>query len=92
MTKIGIILGSTRPNRHGEQVATWVYDVASRRGDAEYELVDLRDYQTLRVPMETTEVTDESVNQAILEARRRHSELVDVDRAAQAGDVIREPG
>jgi NAD(P)H-dependent FMN reductase len=44
MTKIGIILGSTRPNRNGEQVAKWVYGVASRRGDAEYELVDLRDY------------------------------------------------
>lgn len=44
MTKIGIILGSTRPNRNGEQVGNWVYDVASRRDDAEYELVDLRDY------------------------------------------------
>jgi NAD(P)H-dependent FMN reductase len=44
MTRIGIILGSTRPNRNGEQVAKWVYDVASRRGDAEFELVDLRDY------------------------------------------------
>ena len=44
MIKIGIILGSTRPNRNGEQVARWVYEVASRREDAEYELVDLRDY------------------------------------------------
>jgi NAD(P)H-dependent FMN reductase len=44
MTRIGIILGSTRPNRNGEQVARWVYDVASQRGDAEFELVDLRDY------------------------------------------------
>ena len=44
MTRIGIILGSTRPNRVGEQVATWVFDVASRRYDAEFELVDLRDY------------------------------------------------
>jgi NAD(P)H-dependent FMN reductase len=44
MTRIGIILGSTRPNRNGEQVATWVYDIASRRSDAEFELVDLRDY------------------------------------------------
>jgi NAD(P)H-dependent FMN reductase len=44
MTRIGIILGSTRPNRNGEQVAKWVYDIASRRSDAEYELVDLRDY------------------------------------------------
>ena len=44
MVRIGIILGSTRPNRNGEQVAKWVYDIASRRGDAEFELVDLRDY------------------------------------------------
>jgi len=44
MTRIGIILGSTRPGRNGEQVAKWVYDIASRRSDAEFELVDLRDY------------------------------------------------
>ena len=44
MTRIGIILGSTRPNRNGEQVATWVLELASRRMDAEFELVDLRDY------------------------------------------------
>jgi NAD(P)H-dependent FMN reductase len=44
MTRIGIILGSTRPNRNGEQVAHWVLDVARRRDDAEFELVDLRDY------------------------------------------------
>jgi NAD(P)H-dependent FMN reductase len=44
MTRIGIILGSTRPNRNGEQVARWVYDIAAQRSDAEFELVDLRDY------------------------------------------------
>jgi NAD(P)H-dependent FMN reductase len=44
MTRIGIILGSTRPNRNGEQVARWVYNIASQRTDAEFELVDLRDY------------------------------------------------
>ena len=44
MIRIGIILGSTRPNRNGEQVAQWVYEIASRRSDAEFELVDLRDY------------------------------------------------
>jgi NAD(P)H-dependent FMN reductase len=44
MTRIGIILGSTRPNRNGEQVAKWVLDIASRRHDAEFELIDLRDY------------------------------------------------
>ena len=44
MTRIGIILGSTRPNRNGEQVANWVFNLASRRDDAEFELIDLRDY------------------------------------------------
>ncbi|MFJ4624545.1 NADPH-dependent FMN reductase [Streptomyces sp. NPDC088812] len=44
MTRIGIILGSTRPHRKGEPVARWAVDVASQRGDAEIELVDLRDF------------------------------------------------
>jgi NAD(P)H-dependent FMN reductase len=44
MPRIGIILGSTRPGRNGEQVARWVLDVASTRNDADYELVDLLDY------------------------------------------------
>ena len=42
--KIGIILGSTRPGRNGKAVANWVYELASQRDDAEYELVDLIDY------------------------------------------------
>ena len=29
MTRIGIIIGSTRPNRNGEQVARWVHDTAT---------------------------------------------------------------
>ncbi|MEV5787849.1 NADPH-dependent FMN reductase [Streptomyces sp. NPDC048448] len=45
MTKIGIILGSTRPGRNGEAVARWVHDIASKRTDAEFELVDLVDYK-----------------------------------------------
>ncbi|MEV6837191.1 NAD(P)H-dependent oxidoreductase [Streptomyces sp. NPDC051133] len=44
MIRIGIILGSTRPNRNGEQVASWVHDTASRRTDAEFEVIDLRDH------------------------------------------------
>ncbi|HLU37181.1 MAG TPA: NAD(P)H-dependent oxidoreductase [Thermomicrobiales bacterium] len=42
MPRIGIILSSTRPNRNGEQVANWVLETARQRGDAEYELIDLR--------------------------------------------------
>jgi len=44
MTKIAIILGSTRPGRNGEAVARWVVEQARGRSDAEYELVDLRDH------------------------------------------------
>ena len=34
MTKVAIILGSTRPGRNGAAVARWVYDIASKRDDA----------------------------------------------------------
>ncbi|MBF6169862.1 NADPH-dependent FMN reductase [Nocardia blacklockiae] len=44
MIRIGIILGSTRPNRRGPQVAQWVLESATRRGDAEYERIDLREH------------------------------------------------
>ena len=44
MTGIGIILGSTRPGRRGEQVANWVFDVASKRTDGKFELIDLVDH------------------------------------------------
>jgi NAD(P)H-dependent FMN reductase len=44
MTKIAIILGSTRPGRNGEDVAHWVLENASRRTDAYFELVDIADY------------------------------------------------
>ncbi|GAA3548703.1 NAD(P)H-dependent oxidoreductase [Nonomuraea rosea] len=44
MSKVGIIVGTTRPGRNGEAVAQWVRDLAAKRGDAEYELVDLKDY------------------------------------------------
>src|ERR1041385_9278781 len=44
MLRVGIILGSTRPGRNGEAVARWVYEIAQRRTDAEFELVDLKDF------------------------------------------------
>jgi NAD(P)H-dependent FMN reductase len=42
--RIGIILGSTRPGRRGDQVARWVFEQASKRDDASYELIDLADF------------------------------------------------
>ena len=44
MIKIAIIIGSTRPGRKGEAVAKWVYEIAQKRSDAEFELVDIKDF------------------------------------------------
>jgi NAD(P)H-dependent FMN reductase len=41
--RVGIVIGSTRPNRVGEIVGSWVHEVAAKRGDAEFVLVDLAD-------------------------------------------------
>ena len=41
---IAIIIGSTRPGRNGEAVARWVYEIAQKRTDAEFELVDIKDF------------------------------------------------
>jgi NAD(P)H-dependent FMN reductase len=44
MLKIAIIIGSTRPGRNGEAVAKWVHGIAQKRSEAEFELVDLKDF------------------------------------------------
>lgn len=44
MLRIAIIIGSTRPGRKGEAVAKWVYEIAQKRSDTEFELVDIRDF------------------------------------------------
>ena len=45
MTKIGIIVGSTRPGRRGRAVAEWVASVAvEQHPEADFEIVDLADF------------------------------------------------
>lgn len=44
MTRIGIIIGSTRPGRHGEAIGRWVDAVAQQRQDADFDLIDLVDF------------------------------------------------
>jgi NAD(P)H-dependent FMN reductase len=44
MLKVGIIIGSTRPGRKGETVARWVQDIATKRGDASYEIIDIAEF------------------------------------------------
>ena len=42
--RIGIIIGSTRPTHFGEKPAAWIDDLAGKRTDLQFELLDLRDY------------------------------------------------
>ncbi|WP_313894034.1 NAD(P)H-dependent oxidoreductase [Psychrobacillus sp.] len=42
--RIGIVQGSVREGRNGDAVAKWVNDFAVKRNDAEYEIVDLANY------------------------------------------------
>lgn len=67
MTRIGIIIGSTRPGRHGDRVASWVRDLAAEHagGAAEFELVDLKDYA---LPL-----LDEPVPAAMAPGRQPHT-------------------
>jgi NAD(P)H-dependent FMN reductase len=44
MLRLAVIIGSTRPGRVGESVARWAFELAAKRKDAEFELVDIRDW------------------------------------------------
>ncbi|MEV4833279.1 NAD(P)H-dependent oxidoreductase [Nonomuraea sp. NPDC049486] len=65
MIRIGIVIGSTRPGRAAETVARWVHDLAVKRGDADYELVDLQDFALPHL--------DEAVPAAMGQYAREHT-------------------
>jgi NAD(P)H-dependent FMN reductase len=44
VVRVAIITGSTRPGRNNLAVAAWVHREAKKRKDAEFELVDIADY------------------------------------------------
>lgn len=41
---VGIILGSTRQGRVSPQVGKWVKEIGDKRGDANYEIVDITEF------------------------------------------------
>ncbi len=45
MIKVGIIVGSTRPGHHANDVAKWVLENAKKRTDAQFEIVDIADFK-----------------------------------------------
>ena len=44
MTKIAIVLGSVRDGRNAPQVGEWIKQLASAHGEAEYSIIDLKEY------------------------------------------------
>src|SRR5271157_3286388 len=44
MLKIAIVVGSTRPGRKADVVAQWVHGIAKKRKEAEFEIVDIKDF------------------------------------------------
>ena len=42
--KLAVVIGSIRPNRFADHPARWITEIATRRGDFEVELIDLKDY------------------------------------------------
>ncbi len=67
MIKLAVIIGSTRPGRKGEAVAKWVYEIAKNRSDAEYELVDIKDFN---LP-----ILDEPVPPAMQQYSQEHTKV-----------------
>src|SRR5437762_13587190 len=67
MMRIAIIIGSTRPGRKAEAVAKWVYEIAQNRSDAEFELVDIKDFD---LPL-----LDEPVSAIMGEYTHQHTKI-----------------
>lgn len=44
MLRVAIVTGSTQPGRKNQAVAHWFYNLANERNDAEFELVDIAEY------------------------------------------------
>jgi NAD(P)H-dependent FMN reductase len=45
MLKVGLIVGSTRPNRFADIPVTWLVEGASARRDLELTVLDLRNFR-----------------------------------------------
>lgn len=67
MLKIAVIIGSTRPGRLGESVARWVYEIARQRTDAEFELVDIKEF--------TLPLLDEAVPPSLGQYTKEHTKV-----------------
>lgn len=66
--KIGIVIGSIRNGRLGDNVGDWVAGLAQARGTATYEVIDLKSFD---LPLLTAEVLPSAANRQYEDPRVR---------------------
>lgn len=76
ISKIAIIVGSTRAARFADKPAQWIFDLASQRDDIAVELVDLRDFPMPFFEEERSPAWAPSANEA---AQRWQQKLAEFD-------------
>lgn len=64
---IAIITGSTRPGRNVEAVAIWVTNIAQKRSDARFELIDIADYNLPLLDEPLSAVASERMGRAYVQ-------------------------
>lgn len=65
MLNIAVVQGSVRQGRNGDAVAKWMYDFATKRNDANYEVVDLAEFKLPFLGEELASAEQEIANAAI---------------------------
>lgn len=81
--RIGIVVGSTRPGRKAEAVARWVHSIASKRGDAQYALVDI---EAFNLPL-----LDEAIPPSLGKYEKDHTKAWAAEIASYDGFVFVTP-
>jgi NAD(P)H-dependent FMN reductase len=69
--KIGVVIGSTRPNRFGDKPAEWIATIAKARGDLDIEVIDLRDFPMPLFDEERSPAWAPSNNKVALEWQKK---------------------
>ena len=73
--KIGIVVGSTRPNRFADKPTQWIEKIARARGDIDVEVLDLRDYPLPFFDEAVSPAWGPSQNEVALKWQKKVAEL-----------------
>ena len=77
MLKIGIIIGSTRDGRLSPQVAEWTKSIADANAEAEFEIIDIKDYNLKEFNMLPPGMLNREYNNEDVEAWSKKVDALD---------------